>query len=947
MIGPAGGAAFARAAGTIGVDVARRNLVRGLGVWCALVVVWALPALARGGPALEPAPGVESGELANGVRYVVVERDVTRGAVWLEIQAGSMDEPAGQNGVAELARRVSLRAPAHFEVGEAERLFRPTEVQSGRSAHGATSYDRTWFMLGLAGRGAGLDEALLFCADVLGEPAWDDELVERERAGLAERSRLTDRTLVRVQDEVLSRVAPGCAAIGHWPGGTPDQIGALGAEDVRAFRRAWYTPGNATVIVVTAEPAGAVAQRVAEALGGIPARASADRARSQAELDGAPGVSVVLEDRLARASVGVVRLGEAGAPVRDAEGLRRVLLDKAIAESMARRLEQSRRERRLPGAAVNAEVQTIFSDLRVVQAGADGSGEDTLGMVRGVHREVARAVESGTDPVVQQASWRRIRDTYDERARTRDASEIAWWFAARAGAGDALVGPETFAREAGRLALETSAAAFDRRVGELFSGDGVMTIVQTPIAVGEDAVRRAIEQGRADLDADRAVAVDASGLFEHAGAGGSVEELSRHAATGVTSAWLSGGIRVVHMPTDAVPGRVTVRLVMAGGALDERDATRGLSAAGVGALRALAVRGVPAAAVSRALDERGLTLDAGGEVDSMHVTIEGPGGALGDMLGVVRAVLSGPAVEPGAVEAWRDQFEIVRSRAEREAYHALRDEVRRAWLPNEPRLMPLTREQADAVDAAGVQAWLDRHASAPAAVVIVGDVSWHGALDAAARALGALEQRPRIGRPAPGGLESAPRPRADVRREVTLGQAEGAAAIAWGFGAPSLDEIDRARALVAGAEILSERLKGELEGVADGAVAVWASYTSDDAFDRFASVQAVIVADAEHADDLIARAESIAIELSVDGPTPEEMDAFRAGADEIVSRSMRDPAYLAAKLGEVDLRGRSLDDLASMGDDYATISARVIRDEFREALTDRPRLTVIVRPGRD
>ncbi len=921
-----------------------------MGRWAIALLVGALALAPRAsaGDGLTPAPGVESGTLANGVRFVVVERDVSRGAVWLTINAGSMDEPPGRNGVAELAMRLSLRAPAHFEPGEVERLFRPTDAVYGRERHGVTAYDRTMFMLGLAGRGAGLDEALLFCADVLGDPAWDPALIERERASIEARARLVDRTPIRVQDELLERIAPGCAAVGHWPGGTAEHLKEMDADDARSFRRAWYTPGNATVVVVSAESAPLVAERVAEALGGIPGRATADRMRPEPDLSDPPELTVVANEGLSRAAAGVVRLGPTAAPATTADDVRAALLDDAVCDALTRQLEQDRRDRSLVGSSVRAESREILGTLHVVQAGADGPGEDALGMVRGVHRAVTRAVQAGTDAVAQQAAWRRVRDRFEEWDRDRDASTIARWFADRAFRGDALVGPGVYAREADRLAQEVSPEAFDRRLGELFTGSGVMTVVQSAVPLDEGAVRRAIRDGQSPIEPIEFPLADASRVFEPSGPGGSVVELTRHAGTGVTSAWLGSGVLVMHKHTGAVPGRVHVRLTLAGGALEEADGTRGLTAASVGALQALAVRGVPSVALGRALEKHGVALDAGGDVDSMHVTLDAAAGSIGEAMGVVRAVLAGPVVEPGAVEAWRDRFELIRARDEREAYRGLANEVRRAWLPDEARLMPLTRAQADAIEPAAVQAWVDRHASAPAVVVIVGDVPWHEALDAAADMLGGLEGRPRIDR---GSLDSARgvgKPEASVRREVALELAEGAAAVAWGVGAPSLDEIGRVRAIVAGSWVLSERLKAELVGPGEAggaALAAWAGYREDNAFDLYSRLEAVIVTDPSRVDEMIARAEAIAIELSVDGPSAEELEAFKERADELVARSMEDPRFVARSLADSALRGRPLDDFASMLDDYASLTARGVRDEMHAAVMHRPRLEVIVRPG--
>lgn len=896
---------------------------------------------------LAMAAGVESGVLENGVRYVAVERDVSRGAVWLTINTGSLDEPAGQNGVAELVMRLSLRAPAHFEPGEVERLFRATDVLSGQERHGVTGYEQTLFTLGLAGRGAGLDEALLFCADLLGEPVWDEALVERERASLVERSRLMDRSLVRVQDELLNQIAPGCAAVGRWPGGTTEDLDALEVEDVRSFRDAWYTPRNATVVVVSAEPASLISGRIQSALANIPFRAAADRTRTTPRLENPPEITIVTDEGLSRAAAGVVRLTPPRGPTITREDLREELFDAAVAEAMTRRLEQDRKSRTLAGSAVRAETRDIFSALRVYQAGAEGPAEDALDLVRGLHHSVTSVIRNGTESVAQQAAWRRIRDAYDEKARARGASEIALWFTARAFERDALLGPEAYADEAARLAREVPAPLFDERMATLFAGEGVMTVLQSPVPLDERAVARAVVVGRDAIEAIEERRADASSVFERGGPGGVVDEMSRHGAFGVTTAWLSSGVRVLHKPLDAESGRVSVQLTLAGGRLEETSGSLGMTAAAVGAIESLAVRGVPSVALARALDERGITLEAEDSIDSINVRLSGPSESLIDILGVVRAVLEGPVVEPGAVEAWRDRFELERSRNERVAYRELPDEIRRAWFGGDPRLMPLSRMQADTVRLEQVQAWVDRHASAPAAVSIVGDVPWHDALDDAADMLGGLDGRRRIARGVLDSVRGVEPPAASVRREVTLELAEGAAAIAWGFNVPSLDEIDRARAMVAGAWVLSERLKARVVGPeADGAaIAAWAGYREDNAFDLYACIEAVVVADPRRVDEMIAQTEAIAIELGVDGPTRTELEAFKERARELVLRSMENPTYLARVLAEADLRGRPLDDLASMEARYQSLTAREIRDEMRDALTNRPRVSVIIRPG--
>ena len=243
---------------------ARRLLSRfGLALPCALAC--ALVSTASGAAAADtaappssPTPRIELVTLPSPQSPIVAIRAFFR--------TGSIDDPAGKEGLANLTASV---------VGEgatAKRSYKDlVEALYPLAASIATRVDREVTVFSLVVHREKLDEATALLAEVLTQPGFDANDLERHKKDAL--SYLTT-TLRASNDELLGlealqeQIFAG-HPYGHAEAGTVKGLGAVTLDDVKRFYREHYLTGNLWLGVAGGYPDG-YPERLANALGGLP-----------------------------------------------------------------------------------------------------------------------------------------------------------------------------------------------------------------------------------------------------------------------------------------------------------------------------------------------------------------------------------------------------------------------------------------------------------------------------------------------------------------------------------------------------------------------------------------------------------------------------------------------------------------------------------------------------
>ena len=167
--------------------------------------------IARGQP-LPTDPRLVTGELDNGLKYIVMRHNnpPNRAAVWLHIASGSLNETDKQRGIAHYLEHMAFNGSTNFPPGSVIPFFQSLGLTFGQHQNAFTSFDQTTYQLALPDNNPEtLQKAMLFLSDVGLRLEMPGAEIENERQVILEerRTRLGGRQ--RVSDYWFENLAPG------------------------------------------------------------------------------------------------------------------------------------------------------------------------------------------------------------------------------------------------------------------------------------------------------------------------------------------------------------------------------------------------------------------------------------------------------------------------------------------------------------------------------------------------------------------------------------------------------------------------------------------------------------------------------------------------------------------------------------------------------------------
>jgi zinc protease len=192
------------------------------------------------------------GELPNGMRYMILPNQTPprQVAMRLLIDAGSMQERPGEEGVAHFLEHLAFRGTTKYPDGEVQRALENIGLQMAADVNASTGPDTTTFIIDLprndqSSLATGLDVMRQLVSDMLIQP----DKVDAERG------------VVLAEERV--RAGPGLAAatamlkmqVGEHPYGRPpiglrSVIETVTPATIRGFYDAFYRPERATLLIV-------------------------------------------------------------------------------------------------------------------------------------------------------------------------------------------------------------------------------------------------------------------------------------------------------------------------------------------------------------------------------------------------------------------------------------------------------------------------------------------------------------------------------------------------------------------------------------------------------------------------------------------------------------------------------------------------------------------------
>jgi zinc protease len=215
-------------------------------------------------PALGPSPSLrlpasEERMLPNGLRVLyLANREQPVVTMSVMVRSGASSEPAAKAGLVQMTAALldqGTKTRTAQQIAE-------TIDSAGGGLGASAGWDATTVSTTVLKNRAATAADLL--ADVLRNPVFKDEEIDRIRTQTLNALQLSRSDAGTVADQVFDKVVFGASPYAHPIGGTPESVRALTRDDMVAFHAAHFAPNNATLVVVgdvTAKEAFELAER--------------------------------------------------------------------------------------------------------------------------------------------------------------------------------------------------------------------------------------------------------------------------------------------------------------------------------------------------------------------------------------------------------------------------------------------------------------------------------------------------------------------------------------------------------------------------------------------------------------------------------------------------------------------------------------------------------------
>ncbi|MGB3212667.1 MAG: insulinase family protein [Desulforhopalus sp.] len=202
---------------------------------------------------LVPDASLVRGKLKNGFRYVVKpnREPENRVAVYLAVQAGSLNENENQRGMAHFLEHMMFNGSKNFPPGSLVDYFQSIGMSFGSDTNAYTSHDQTVYHTILpSGSEDNIDSGFLVMADYARGALLLNNEIERERGVILAEKRARDSAGYRVHEATSAFAFRGTLYPERMPIGVKKTILEADHELLKSFYDAWYRPENMILVVI-------------------------------------------------------------------------------------------------------------------------------------------------------------------------------------------------------------------------------------------------------------------------------------------------------------------------------------------------------------------------------------------------------------------------------------------------------------------------------------------------------------------------------------------------------------------------------------------------------------------------------------------------------------------------------------------------------------------------
>lgn len=904
-----------------------------------LVLIGMAGGIARGQP-LPTDPRLVTGELDNGLKYIVMRHNnpPNRAAVWLHIASGSLNETDKQRGIAHYLEHMAFNGSTNFPPGSVIPFFQSLGLTFGQHQNAFTSFDQTTYQLALPDNNPEtLQKAMLFLSDVGLRLEMPGAEIENERQVILEerRTRLGGRQ--RVSDYWFENLAPGSIFGQRIPIGTEETIKGVQRGDFQDYYKRWYVPSNMTVMAVADMDPAVVVEAIRKNFSG------GDKApKPVAQNPGikpytAPRAIVASDAELTDAQVSVIWIGPAQEPTTTVQLVRRDLVDQIGAWCFNRRLQKKVAEGKVSFLGGGASTGDLFSVATLSQLSARGEATKWRPMLTELAAEAQRARLHGFSEQ-EVADARKEILAGAERAVETEAtapaqailssmnSAITDGIPITSAAQDLAVVKPTLPTITAEEVSARFAAIFDTSKPVTFS-------LQMPTGGDVPTEAQLVEAGTRALDVKpeaEAQAARATAFMDKLPAMAEISDLTTDPASGVVSGWLANNARVHFRRMDYRKDQVTVAISVVGGEIQETAANRGITQASALAWGRPATSKLSSTDIRDLMTGKKVQVRGNPGVDVMTLAVSGSPAELETGMQLAYLLLTDPVVEAAGFDQWQKAQKLSISQRKLDPRGVFMELVSETLYPADAvRVRPMTEEQVGALTAPAAQEWLRTIlASGPIEVAIVGDIDQAAALDLARRYIGSLSARARI---SPGDLASlrgiTPNTGPLAGRRELKTKTDQAIAMSGFYGVDAKNLTD-VRLMNMAARILTTRAIDRIREKEQLAYSPTVSSTPGTEYPELGLVATVSSTAPDKVEALIKSIGEMYDDFAKSGPTAEELETAKKQMANTFDEQIREPGYWTSILATLDYRGRTLESVVQAPAAYQAFTADQIRGAF-------------------
>ncbi|CAN5592798.1 insulinase family protein [soil metagenome] len=947
----------------------------------ALTVVVSICVLSGRAPAraAEPLPSDPAnvtGELDNGMKYIVRKHSVPpgRAVMWIHLHTGALNETDAQRGIAHYLEHMAFNGSENFKPGTLVPFFQSMGMTFGRDQNAFTSFDQTTYQLSLPNcEPETLGKGMTFFADVVSRLSLLPSEVDAERQIILEERRRGLSGRQRTSTYVMERLTPGSLFGFRLPIGTEETIKGVKEQDFRDYYGKWYTPSNTTLIVIADTDPEKVIEVIKKEFGDEPKKPRPVRQELGVKAYDHNFAIVASDPELRSAEIRIEKNRPADPPTTTVEQYRADTVLRLGQSAMNRRLRELAMGGNQPYLNASVSAGDEANAIHSTSTSATARPDKWKPALEAVALELQRARAFGfTDRELNKIRKDLLTNAERavETADTTPAQAIIRSINNSIATGDTIMSPEQRLEMLKKLLPTITSEEVARRFSDDFDPKNVAFVAVLPTGADVPTEGELLELGLKALDVaptetpDNETTKDLAQLLNELPTPGTVAEGQEHAATQVWDGWLSNNARLHYKFMDQSKDEVSVSIQLIGGAMLETAENRGVTQAAQLAWSRAATTHYTSAEIREFMNGKKVNVGGGGGFggggrgrrgggggglatgDSISLSIAGKPNELETGFQLAYLLLTEPKIEDAGFSQFMERTrQALQESFTNPATVATRLQTAAIYPDNEVRLKPLTIEQLDKLTADAAQAWLNRLiAESPIEVTIVGDLPKEKAIELATRYIGSLPSRPRVDPHLFADVRKVERPKGPRVFEKEIETPTPQAVVYSGFyGADESNRKD-VRALSLAARILSTRMVKEVREQAQLVYSIGASSRAATTYPGFGVFAAGAPTDPHKVPALVEKLQSMYETFAKDGPTDDEVDVAKKQYVNNYTESTKEPAFWTGRLNQLAFRGVTLDELAKEPEEYASLTAEQVKEAFARYYSKDNSIVVVVKP---